>query len=65
MIDDDPTGLILPHPRLHLRGFVLAPLADVAPDWVHPLLHRSAAELLAITDPTGVMPIDTVATIHH
>ncbi len=38
---------ILPHPRAHLRAFVLAPLMDVAPGWVHPVLGRSAAEMLA------------------
>lgn len=38
---------VLPHPRAHQRGFVLAPLCDVAPGWVHPLLGRSAADLLA------------------
>ncbi|WP_174504393.1 2-amino-4-hydroxy-6-hydroxymethyldihydropteridine diphosphokinase [Acidiphilium sp. C61] len=38
---------ILPHPRAHLRGFVLRPLLDVAPDWVHPVIKSSAAELLA------------------
>ncbi|MBP7240990.1 2-amino-4-hydroxy-6-hydroxymethyldihydropteridine diphosphokinase [Amaricoccus sp.] len=42
-----PPALILPHPRLHERGFVLLPLADVAPDWVHPILGRSVREMLA------------------
>lgn len=39
--------LTLPHPRLHLRGFVLHPLAEVAPGWVHPVLRRTARELLS------------------
>lgn len=37
---------ILPHPRAHQRAFVLAPLAEVAPGWVHPVLARGAGELL-------------------
>ena len=45
---------ILPHPRAHLRGFVLAPLADVAPNWVHPILGKTAAALLAAIPPGGV-----------
>ena len=39
--------LTLPHPRLHLRGFVLHPLSEVAPEWRHPVLGRTARELLS------------------
>ncbi len=39
--------LTLPHPRLHLRGFVLHPLVEIAPEWTHPVLIRTARELLS------------------
>jgi 2-amino-4-hydroxy-6-hydroxymethyldihydropteridine diphosphokinase len=41
----DARGLTLPHPRAHERGFVLEPLAEVAPDWTHPRLRRTAREM--------------------
>jgi len=45
IIDED--GLTVPHPRMHERSFVLAPLAEIAPDRVVPGLNKTIAELLA------------------
>lgn len=52
VIDYGPE-LVVPHPRMHQRLFVMAPLAEVAPNWRHPLTGRTAAEILAGIDPAG------------
>jgi 2-amino-4-hydroxy-6-hydroxymethyldihydropteridine diphosphokinase len=46
---------IVPHPRLHERLFVLQPLAEIAPNVIHPILKRSIADVLA--DRLGIRPI--------
>ncbi|MCW8132394.1 MAG: 2-amino-4-hydroxy-6-hydroxymethyldihydropteridine diphosphokinase [Planctomycetota bacterium] len=46
----DEEGLCLPHPRMHLRRFVLAPLAEIAPQRMHPTLQKNIAELLRALD---------------
>jgi len=59
-IEAVPEHLILPHPRLQDRGFVLVPLADVAPDWIHPILDSSVREMrdaLTVEDLADVRPI--------
>lgn len=47
-------GLILPHPRLHDRAFVLLPLRDVAPDWRHPVSGQDVEAMIrAISSGSG------------
>lgn len=45
IMSDD--ALVIPHPRLHERRFVLRPLSGIAPEFIHPVLKQSVAELLA------------------
>ncbi len=53
-----PDGLILPHPRLHRRAFVLLPLLDVAPDWQHPVLGRTVDQMVAALTPPDLAGIE-------
>ena len=53
--------LTVPHPRLRERAFVLIPLAEIAPQWLDPITHRSVQSLCDAIDPAGVQrlgPID-------
>jgi 2-amino-4-hydroxy-6-hydroxymethyldihydropteridine diphosphokinase len=57
VIDDGP--LIIPHPRLYKRRFVLQPLCDIAPEMIHPVLKVSMAELLARSEIVA-QPVEVV-----
>ncbi len=60
----DRPDLIVPHPRMHTRRFVLRPLADIAPNLLHPVLQESIAALLARLpeDPAVEIEFDSMAS---
>jgi 2-amino-4-hydroxy-6-hydroxymethyldihydropteridine diphosphokinase len=53
----DTPALQLPHPRMAERAFVLVPLAEIAPEWVHPILGKAIADLLKTVDCSDVQPL--------
>lgn len=53
-----PEQLILPHPRLQDRGFVLLPLRDVAPDWTHPVTGETVDDLIAGLDEKDIAEME-------
>ncbi|MCG7624110.1 2-amino-4-hydroxy-6-hydroxymethyldihydropteridine diphosphokinase [Epibacterium sp. Ofav1-8] len=55
-----PDQLVLPHPRIQDRAFVLVPLADVARDWVHPILNRSVGQMLADCDAADLAEVQAL-----
>ena len=53
----DTPDLTLPHPRMHLRRFVLEPLCDITPDYIHPIFNKTLTELLnECTDTSSCTP---------
>ena len=61
----DTSQLTIPHPHLHQRRFVLMPMAELDPDWVHPHLHQTIQSLLDnLTDVHQVRKLDLAPGSH-
>ena len=56
-----PTGLVLPHPFVQNRAFVLVPLAEIRPNWRHPLLGMTAAEMMSAFPQTTLEAVRPLA----
>ena len=55
------SGLIIPHPRLHLRRFVLVPLVELDPHWIHPTFNQTSEQLLLqLQDKSQIRKLDVV-----
>ena len=50
-------NLIIPHPRLHLRNFVLTPLMEIAPGLMHPVLNKTIEEISRLNNDSSVVSI--------
>ncbi len=66
IINVETPRLTIPHPRLHQRRFVLAPMAELAPDWIHPQHARTMQSLLDdLTDSHHVRKLDIIPGSHY
>ncbi len=59
--ENAPDQLILPHPRIQDRAFVLVPLRDVAPDWLHPVTGLSVDQMIAALPPEDIEQIQVIS----